>query len=213
MSKIIFLNKEYSKKNPEWLMEPTLGEFLEKIYPAQEWIRDKKIAGEKSNVRPDYRSEKLKLIVEYDGDPHYNKTHRIFKDVEKEKWFNSLGYAVIKIPYFIQLSNETIKYYFGIEFEIKQKFPHGFIGDSAVFPCDYCEIGIEKFKKEMNELKSVPSNYLVEGGTVFDDIVLSLYEKTIKFGDVRYVLPTSLLYLFDELNSKYKFLTNNLEGK
>jgi len=52
-----------------------LEEYLAVIFPdTSDWIHDKSIKeinGLKCNYRPDYRSESLKLIVEFDGIFHY----------------------------------------------------------------------------------------------------------------------------------------------
>lgn len=51
------------------------------------------------------RSESLKLIVEIDGLPHYQNPIVILKDKEKTKLYEEFGYKVVRIPYFIQLTN------------------------------------------------------------------------------------------------------------
>lgn len=48
-----------------------LDTYLGVIFPAtSDWIHDKSIP-DVTRRRPDYRSESLKLIVEFDGLPHY----------------------------------------------------------------------------------------------------------------------------------------------
>ena len=53
-----------------------LNEYLAVIFPdTNDWIHDKalgEVNGEKIRNRPDYRSESLKIIVEFDGLPHHN---------------------------------------------------------------------------------------------------------------------------------------------
>ena len=39
--------------------------------------------------RPDYRSEKLKMIIEFDGWQHYQKLDQIQKDYENQKFYES----------------------------------------------------------------------------------------------------------------------------
>ena len=40
-----------------------------------------------------------------------------------------MGYKIIRVPYFVQLSSDVIKQLFGIDIDYKQIFPHGFIVD------------------------------------------------------------------------------------
>ena len=60
-----------------------LEEYLKVIFPEiskEEWIHDKGVPGSKSQTRPDYRCESLKLIVEFDGLQHYQKPDVICAD-------------------------------------------------------------------------------------------------------------------------------------
>jgi len=91
-----------------------LEEYLEVIYPEiTDWIHDKTISplpeGVKCRKRPDYRSESAKIIIEFDGIQHYTDPKKIRDDVETTLFYRSLGYEVIRIPWFIQLSNEAIE--------------------------------------------------------------------------------------------------------
>lgn len=65
--------------------------------------------------RPDYRSEKLKLIVEFDGLQHYTKPDIIEKDIKTTELYKNFGYTVVRIPYFIQLSNNAVKTLFDVD--------------------------------------------------------------------------------------------------
>ena len=92
-----------------------LDVYLKVIFPEiDDWVHDCKFEGikELSRKRPDYRSEKLKLIIEFDGLPHYTNPIQILKDIERVELYESFGYKVVRIPYFIQLSNEVVKQLF-----------------------------------------------------------------------------------------------------
>ena len=60
-----------------------LEEYLKEIFPnTTDWIHDKIIKGmivdgKQSRIRPDYRSESLKLIIEFDGLQHYQNPEKI----------------------------------------------------------------------------------------------------------------------------------------
>lgn len=95
-----------------------LEEYLEVIFPRSEWIHDTPFGihdGENYKIRPDYRCEKLKLIVEFDGVQHYQKPNVIRKDEANQEIYETYGYHVVRIPYFIQLTNGAVKELFDIE--------------------------------------------------------------------------------------------------
>ncbi len=97
-----------------------LEEYLAVIFPdVDDWVHDKatgllKDDGKKSRVRPDYRSEQLKMIVEYDGLPHYTSPDQWEKDESNQVFYESYGYKVVRVPYFIQLTNAVVEKLFGI---------------------------------------------------------------------------------------------------
>lgn len=98
-----------------------LEDYLEVIYPAtNDWIHDKatglmKADGTTSRTRPDYRSETLKVIIELDGLPHYTSPEQIRTDERNTAFYRSNGYKVIRIPYFIQLTEAVVEDMFGVK--------------------------------------------------------------------------------------------------
>src|SRR5215469_10899175 len=66
-------------------------------------------------------------VVEFDGDEHYRNTLKIKADEEKDQIATQHGYHVVRIPYWVQLTTETLRHYFDLNAEIRQDFPHGFI--------------------------------------------------------------------------------------
>lgn len=143
-----------------------LDEYLKVIFPEiTDWVHDKVLPKEFTNgkscrKRPDYRSETLKLIVEFDGLQHYTQPDRIKKDESNTKFYKSCGYKVIRIPYFIQLTNECVKCLFGRDVKEKlfdDKIPSiGIEGKNT--PAYLCPAGIERMKKEF---KKFPKQYQV----------------------------------------------------
>ena len=95
-----------------------LDKYLEVIFPnTTDWIHDKAFGlhnNESYKIRPDYRSDSLKLIVEFDGLPHYTDPAVIIKDDKNTNIYKQNGYKVVRIPYFIQLTNEAVEILFGI---------------------------------------------------------------------------------------------------
>lgn len=167
-----------------YLTEKILGEVLKKLYPNNTFIHDKSVPNSGSRRRPDYRCDELMLIVEFDGLHHYVNAEKILNEEEKTNMYESMGYKVIRVPYFVQITTDTIRHLFGIVFEHEQEYPHGFVDEKCVLPCDFCELGIEKFQKD-----------LLSFDYILDDITHSLKNKVEIKGDIRRVLPKSLEYL------------------
>jgi len=96
-----------------------LEEYLKVIFPnIDDWVHDKALGIINGNLyrsRPDYRSEQLKMIVEFDGLQHYTKPDIIEKDFKTTEIYKSFGYKVVRIPYFIQLTNKAVKTLFEVE--------------------------------------------------------------------------------------------------
>lgn len=107
------LAKEAGIDKDTGLHRTGLEDYLQVIFPhVDDWIHDKalgEVNGTRYRSRPDYRSEKLKLIVEFDGLQHYTKPDIIEKDFKNTELYSSIGYKVVRIPYFIQLSNKAVK--------------------------------------------------------------------------------------------------------
>lgn len=105
-----------AKQNPESKFLG-LDDYLPFLYPNKIWVHDKpfgKRGGESSRIRPDFLCEEEKLIIEFDGLQHYTNPLNIRKDSENQAVYESFGFKVIRIPYFINLTNEVVREMFGI---------------------------------------------------------------------------------------------------
>lgn len=162
-----------------------LEEYLAVIFPdikEEEWIHDKCIPGLEKRIRPDYRCEKLKLIIEFDGLPHYISPVRIKADHENDLLYKNAGYKVVRIPYFIQLTNEVIEQLFRRKVSEKM-FPVeipslGVKGRNT--PAFCCSAGLKRmaaeFKKfpqqyevNMKALKEVNDEFLTGASLLLDE--------------------------------------------
>ena len=99
-----------------------LEEYLSVIFPnVCDWVHDQTtglcLNGKRVKTRPDYRSETLKMIIEIDGLPHYTSPAIIKMDAANTSFYENNGYKVVRIPYFIQLSNRAVKTIFDVEVE------------------------------------------------------------------------------------------------
>lgn len=91
------------------------------------YYHNRKVPDSGIQNRPDHRFNKEKVIVEFDGIQHYQKIDEIKKDRMKDKVYGQMGYKIIRIPFFVQPSTETLKYYFNVDAELELQYPHGFI--------------------------------------------------------------------------------------
>lgn len=57
------------------------------------------------------------MVVEFDGLPHYTSPLTIQRDFERTKFYESYGYQVVRIPFFIQFTNHAVKQLFGVIIE------------------------------------------------------------------------------------------------
>ena len=166
------------------------------------FIEEQKVAG-KPRCRwdmymtfPDGRE----IAVEFDGDQHYRDTLVMKLDLEKDDLADEAGIEVVRIPYWVQLTDETAKHYFGDLFDgihIEQDYPHGFI-KSKVFPASYCAMGVERFMAELHDLpndafSAVISNLLDHacGGVydfefVFPGAMAESLNEVFKEGDLKF---------------------------
>ena len=121
-------------------------------------MHDDIIPGSGRKLRPDYRSESLKLIVEFVGYPHYMQPGTIKNDAGKTKFYKKLGYKVVMIPYVIQLSRSAVKVLFGIDVGCElfdERIPSlGVKGGNS--PAYLCDAGV---KRMVEEFRGYPSQY------------------------------------------------------
>lgn len=143
----------------DYLTEKKLGEFLESLYPKVAWIHDKIVPHSGIRNRPDYLSDELKLIVEFDGFKHYTDLSVILKDRHKDQVYADMGYRIIRIPYFIQLEPRTVKLLFNKEVDTPQIFPHGFIVENIISPAYFCYQGVLRY---IDTLKQYPIDIQLE---------------------------------------------------
>ena len=138
--------------------------------------------------RPDHRFIKEKVIIEFDGIQHYQNIHNIKVDRLKDEIYREMGYKIIRIPFYVQPSSETLKYYFDIEKELQLQYPHGFIIYDSKPPTNFCSLGLDRF---IYEFIKFPQSVKV-------DIVKSL-RKLIDLGEEKeYVIPSQFETYYNE---------------
>ena len=171
-------------------LSAVLREALEDKYTC--FMEEQKVAG-KPRCRwdmymtfPDGRE----IAVEFDGDQHYRDTLVMKLDFEKEDLADEEGIEVIHIPYWVQLTDETAKHYFGDLFDgihIEQNYPHGFI-KSKIFPASYCALGVERFMAELHDLPY----------DIFMEILMNLFDRAFDEAYApEFVIPGVMADLFN----------------
>jgi len=105
-----------AKQNPESIFIG-LDDYLPFLFSDKTWIHDKpfgKRDGQSYRIRPDFLCEEEKIIIEFDGLQHYTSPLNIRKDRENQAIYESFGFKVIRIPYFINLTTDVVREMFGI---------------------------------------------------------------------------------------------------
>ncbi|WP_282458283.1 DUF559 domain-containing protein [Ligilactobacillus aviarius] len=132
--------------------------------------------GKKSLSRPDYRSEQLKLIVEFDGLPHYQKPSDLQRDRANQELYESYGYKVVRVPYFIQLSNEVVEKLFGVK--VEEPLFDDSIPSLSIEACNtpaFLWVGIYRMARDFNiseKQYEVNVNYLKESDNLLTNLDL-----------------------------------------
>lgn len=170
-------------------MKPT-GEMTEKnllvtakiFWPNGEWGSQKRFAYDPKNKRKYYMvdcySDKMKIIWEYEGPDHYENVWKLKRDEERAEYFKNLGYKFLRWPYWLQLTKDVAKHYFGNDFSekkylkaIKEVYkvdkPEFILSpglhESKNTPANYVANGVRRFMKELNELPISAKAQLAEG--------------------------------------------------
>jgi len=156
------LAKKAGKDRDTGLHRTGLEDYLKIIFPKiNDWIHDKAlgmVGGTNFKSRPDYRSEELKLIIEFDGLQHYTKPDIIEKDIKNTERYKSFGYKVVRIPYFIQLTNKAVKTLFDVD--VSEELFDGKIPSLGIrcqnTPAYLCPAGLIRMAEEF---KKFPEQY------------------------------------------------------
>lgn len=158
-----FLREDADKAKKAGIDEATglhrtgLEDYLRVIFPkTNDWIHDRalgEINGNRYRIRPDYRSETLKTIIEFDGLQHYTNPSIIESDIKNTEIYTGLGYRVVRIPYFIQLTRNAVKVLFGVEIS-EELFDEAIPSLSAIgrnSPAYLCPAGVKRMAEEFQK--------------------------------------------------------------
>jgi len=124
--------------------------YLKTIYPdVQDFAHNKAFPG--LRIRPDYRSDTLKLIVEFDGIPHFLNKAQFDKDMEHTAIYEAAGYKVVRIPLYLNLTCSVINRLFDLR--LNERF---FDADVSPFNKDFqpnffCLSALKRMIKDFKE--------------------------------------------------------------
>jgi hypothetical protein len=209
----------------KYLTEKLLGDFLKKLYGVHNVIEQFPVDGTRMKI--DYKvttHDGRDLFVEFDGDSHYCRPDVIYRDGLKKDW---AGDMLIRIPYFVQLDEFTIRHYFGVNIWDYPNmvdggdynyFTHGFVSSKVVFPSQFCSQGINRFFAELKVFDELDyGDAIGRILTVSDSIRLSLVNHKAKhqkhaYGAHKIVEGDmeSLLFVYDRLPGVYPIITDNI---
>lgn len=132
------------------------------------------------------------FLVEFDGSFHYEKVKTLLSDSRKDQVARNHGFEIVRIPYWLQLTPETFSYFFNESCQVRTQYSHGFIDKNASLPANFCGLGIQRFQKELENLRKHQQD-------VFRDIVDSLNKKIDDLGYLA-VLPPQIEDWFHDMN-------------
>jgi hypothetical protein len=166
-----------------YLTQPKLEAALRAVVGDSAWRGSEIYVLERGKHRWDmaYQWQDQLVVVEFDGDEHYRHTLKIKTDRQKDEVARRSGHKVVRVPYWVQLTTETLQHFFGLHADIDQNFAHGFI-TTKLFPASFCEQGIARFEEE---LAALPTAVRVA-------VVHSLHDRASEHG-WEYVLPRRLM--------------------
>lgn len=96
-------------------------------------------------------------------------------DMKKDLAYQAMGYEVVRVPYFVQLSTDVIATLFRDDIEWGQTYPHGLISDKALTPQDFNAQGYEKYIEFVERMPSDIKRSILDSEV---DRLLQLHNKT-----------------------------------
>ncbi|MCL9792719.1 hypothetical protein J4528_10765 [Neisseria subflava] len=70
------------------------------------------------------------------------------RDKEKDRIYQAMGYRIVRIPYFIQMTQELLHILFQQEFSYNNATPR-FYRRQCCLTCNFCELGIMQFQADL----------------------------------------------------------------
>lgn len=109
------------------------------------------------------------FFIEFNGDIHYRETKTEVRDELLRDYAKANDIELIEIPYFVQLNDDTLPYYFSHlllaeyikDVKIICDYEHGFRNDKCVLPADFNMMGWDKFAAEYSAFAKADMFYVM----------------------------------------------------
>lgn len=140
-----------------------LETYLKNIFPnVDDWVHDKQFPGMKT--RPDYRSDTLKIVVEFDGLPRFRDRAAFEKDSANTQNYENAGYKVVRIPLYLNLTTSVINKLF--DENLTQPFFESNVSpfNKNFQPNCFCMTGLKRMADDY--LKYAPEQILIMMGSI-----------------------------------------------
>jgi hypothetical protein len=163
-----------------YLTEEKLGKLLGEVFDGEEVLPQYSIKGRYNRFRVDFFIPRLGIVVEFNGNTHYQKTKVILRDYALREYCKENNLKLIEIPYWLQIDDRVFHLLFGLQLtekfidskvEFKVNYPHGFISKDCVLPADFSADGWNRFWKEYTSLLENPDfEYFSVLQEIFDSL-------------------------------------------
>lgn len=144
-----YLRKLKEKRNPIWLQEQRLFDVLRSMFNNVDFQKKHKI--DNKVMKPDITIND-KIVVEFQGNKHFTISTTVYNDKLKKSIFENHNFIFVEIPYFVQLTSKVMNYYFGVDSDFSDSFPHGFVYPDLNYPGDFCLSGLRKYFSFLRKL-------------------------------------------------------------
>lgn len=165
---------------PKYLTEKRLEDVLRAVWPKAS-ITKQFSFDEAKRLKYDYcvidSEQGLRSLVEFDGDSHYRQAAVQSRDKRKEILAEKHGFVLIRWPYWIQPSVETLKHFLNISSNaVSSDYQNGFHDKKCVLPADFNGTGVLRF---IEELRKLPIGIRQEVFISLGDKILDLSEDLV----------------------------------
>lgn len=163
-----------------YLTEEKLGKLLSEIFEGEEVLEQYIIKGRSHKFRVDFFIPGLKMVVEFNGNLHYQKSKVLVRDLALREHCVENGLTLVEVPYWLQIDDRVFHLLFGlkltekfvdnkIQFEVSYR--NGFISKDCVLPADFSVDGWNRFWREYDSLARHPDfEYFSVLQNVFDSL-------------------------------------------
>ncbi len=138
-----------------YLIEKKLGLVLDQVSQGLGVVikRQYRVGNQRCDFALLDSEEKLLLVYEFDGPSHYQSSNTFDLDRRKDELVKELGGVMIRVPYFVQLKDEVLEYFFpALNLTSTVEYKHGFISKKAPLPSSFTDQGLHFFCYQLEKM-------------------------------------------------------------